>query len=118
MKVGGILHFKAAGVQMRARGSWTYRLSGVERAPVVGADGGVYFSETTRPGMISGQIVDSSDLDLAALYAIENGTFELALANGKTIVLRNGWYSGAGEATTEEGDVPVEFTGASCQEIL
>jgi hypothetical protein len=118
MKVGGILHFKAAGTQLRAKGSFTYRLSGVERTPVIGADGGVYFSETTRPGMISGQLVDSNDIDLSALYAMENETFELALANGKTIVLRNGWYSGAGEATTEEGEVPVEFTGKSCEEIL
>ena len=117
MRVGGIIEFKANGELYSAKGSFTYNLGMPKRDPVVGSDGVHGYKEMPQPPKIEGTITDRSDMDLQALLVLNDATITLRLANGKIIVLREAFYAGEGDVTTEEGEIQVLFHGTSAEEV-
>jgi hypothetical protein len=113
----GIIYVQVDGQQLDAKGSWSYNLGLPKRDAVVGADRVHGFKETPQVAFIEGEITDRNDVDLAKLMSIEDGTVTLELANGKVVVLRNGWFAGEGTAQTEEANVAVRFEGLSAEEL-
>lgn len=117
-RVGGTIFFKSNGKQFSVAGEFTYNLGKVKRDAVVGHDGVHGFKELPQAPMMNGQFTDNYDMDLENdLLNITDETLTLELNNGKTIVMRNGFYTGSGDVTTEEGKIVAEFSGLSCVEI-
>lgn len=111
--VGGIIQFKANGQIYRVKGDFTFNPGAPKREAVIGSDGVHGFKETPQVPFIEGKVTDTPDTDTVALFALKDATAYLDLANGKAFVLRNAWYAGDGNHTTEEGEVDLRFEGMS-----
>jgi hypothetical protein len=116
-RVGGTLFVKANGEQLRAKGSWTYNIGQPKREAIVGADQVHGYKEMPQAPFIEGAMTDSAELDLSALLNTKDATCTLELANGKVIVLRDAWWAGDGNVTTEEGEIAARFEGISGEEV-
>lgn len=116
-RVGGIMFLKVDGEQFQAKGSFTYNLGAPKRTAVVGVDAVHGFSEVPQSPMISGSITDSDELNLSVLLNVRDATVTIELANGKIIALREAFYAGEGDVTTEEGEIGVEFRGITAEEV-
>lgn len=117
MRIGGIIEVKANGQLYSAKGSWTYNLGIPKRDIVLGSDSIHGYKELPQEPMIEGVITDNVDLDLPTLLSITQATVTLQLANGKIIVLRDAFFSGDGNVTTEEGEIAAKFSGLSAEEV-
>lgn len=115
--VGGIMVARANGVQLRAKGDWTYNDGEPTREAVVGADGVHGFKRVPRTAFIEGAITDTGDVDVRALKRLEGATITLDLANGKTFVLAQAWFAGEGTVSTGEGEIAVRFEGERGEEL-
>jgi len=116
-RVGGIIRFSIDGVQYRAKGNFSYMIGNPKREAVVGSDGVHGYKETPQAPFIEGTITDTASLSLSALTNITNSTVNLQLANAKSIVLRDAFYAGEGEVSTEAGEIKVRFEGISAEEV-
>lgn len=116
-RVGGIIKFLIDGVQLPAKGNFTFGLGTPKRETVIGTDGVHGYKETPTAPYIEGAITDSLGTDLKALFNLTNVTVLLDLANGKSVVLHDAYYCGDGETSTEEGEVKVRFEGSSAEEF-
>ena len=116
-RIGGIMFLKIKGTQFRAKGNFTYNLGKPKREGIVGADEFHGYKETPQIPSIEGAITDSGDLKVEDILDLTEGRATLDLANGKTIVLRDCYYAGDGNITTEEGEIELRLEGASAEEI-
>lgn len=107
----GKITLNVNGVLQDAKGSFTYNLGRSKRDAIVGADTVHGFAEKPQVGFIEGAITDRGNLDLAALVDTTDATVTLELANGKVIALKDAWFAGEGDATTEEAEIEVRFEG-------
>jgi hypothetical protein len=114
---GGILSLKVDGELFQAKGEFTYNLGQPKREAVVGADEVHGYKELPQTPFIEGAITDSEDLDLEKLVLTKDATITLQVANGKVIVLREGWYAADGAVTSEEGEIEVRFEGIRAEEV-
>jgi hypothetical protein len=110
-RVGGIIFVKLDGVALRAKGSFTINPGIDKKEMIVGMDGVHGYKQTPQAAKISGAITDDSDLDVEALYKTVDATVTVELANGKVFVCEKAAFTGEGDATTEEGEISVEFEG-------
>ncbi len=117
MRVGGIIELKINGELFSAKGSFTYNLGRPKRDAVVGSDRVHGYKELPQSPYVEGVITDNEDLSLDALVQVKEATITLSLANGKIIVLRDAYYSGDGNVTTEEGEIAVRFDGLDADEV-
>ncbi len=116
-RVGGIIFIKVDGVQQRAKGSWTYNLGLGKKEGIVGADGVHGYKEMPQVPFIEGAITDSGDISSQDIMNVKDATITIDLANGKTVVLKDAWFAGEGNVTTEEGEIESRFEGMSAEEI-
>lgn len=116
-RVGGIIQVQTGGVIQDAKGEFTFNLGAPLVEPVVGQDSVHGYKETPQPAYIEGSITDRGTLDVKALVTAKNVTVTVKLANGKTVVLRNGVFAGDGNVTTGEGEIAVRWVARSAQEI-
>ncbi|MBR0650377.1 phage tail protein [Roseomonas terrae] len=113
----GKITLKTDGMVLDAKGSFTYNIGEEKRTAIVGADRvHGYYTQPQVP-FIEGIITDDAALDLGALLRGKDLTATLDLANGKTIVLRQAWYAGEGNVTTEQGEISARWEGLSATEI-
>lgn len=112
-KIAGTIYLRVDGRLFSCVGNFTYNLGRPMLTPKVGADGVHGFTETQQAARIEGEISDTRDLDLETLVGITDATCTLELANGKTVVVRNGGYTAEGNVTTEQGNVQFKFEGLS-----
>lgn len=117
MRVGGIIFVKVDGVQYRVKGSWTYNLGKAKREAVVGSDSVHGYKELPQVPFIEGTITDDAAVSMEALLTVTGATIILELANGKVISLKDAWFAGDGNFTTEEGELEARFEGLSANEI-
>ena len=110
-RIGGIVFIKADGVSLQAKGSWTFDPGVNKKEMVAGSDGVHGYTEVPKPARLEGVITDSADLDVEALYSLNDATLTIEFANGKLGVVEEAVYSGDGEATSEAGEIAVEFQG-------
>jgi hypothetical protein len=112
----GSITLKTDSIVRDAKGSFTYNLGRPKLTGIAGADRvhGAY--STVQVPFIEGVITDDADLDLDALLTARDITVTLDLASGKSIVLREAWYAGEGNVTTEQGEIAVRWEGKSATE--
>lgn len=113
----GLIQVQVNGEVFDARGNWTYNLGRPKREAIVGADTVHGYRETPQVAFIEGEITDRGTLDVADLIGITDATVTLGLANGKTVTLREAWFAGDGNVTTEEANIAVRFEGAGAEEL-
>lgn len=116
-RVGGIIQVQVDGVIQQAKGEFSYNLGHPKREPVVGSDGMHGWKETPQPAFVEGEITDRQDLDLGALVDTTGATVTLVLANGKTVLFPNAFYSGEGTGHTDEGNVDFKFNCSRGEEV-
>jgi len=117
MRVGGIIEFKADGELFSVKGNWTINPGRPKNEAVVGSDEVHGYKSTPQAPYFEGGITDLDGLNIDALYALDDSTMTLRMANGKTAVLRSGWWAGDGDITTEEGEIAARFEGLSMEII-
>jgi len=116
-RVGGIIFVNVDGAQYRAKGSWTYNIGQGKREGIVGADGVHGYKEMPQIPFIEGSITDDPNISLENFLNTTEATIVLELANGKIITLRDAWFAGDGNVSTEEGELEARFEGLSGEEI-
>ena len=112
-RVGGHIYIKVDGELYSAKGSFTHNFGISTREEVIGQDGVHGYTEKPKAAFIEGSITDNIGISVKELCKISGATVTLELANGKTVVLRDAWYSGSGDVTSEEGEVNLKFTSAN-----
>jgi hypothetical protein len=115
--IAGVLEFKVDGEIQNAKGNFTYNLGKVKRDAVVGPDRVHGFKALPQVPFIEGEITDRADLNVENFLDLDDSTFTLSLANGKVIVLKEGWFAGEGNIQTEEANIACRFEGISCEEV-
>jgi hypothetical protein len=116
-RVGGAIELKIGGVMRDAKGSFTYNKGAVKREAILGPTGVVGYKEMAQVPFLEGAITDKGNLDLDDIVGVTDETITLTLGNGKVFVLRNAWYAGDGNVTTEEGEIEVRFEGKGADEV-
>jgi hypothetical protein len=116
-RLAGVIQLQVNGELFDAKGAFSYNLGLPKREAIVGADRVHGYKEMPQVAFIEGETTDRGALDLGKLVKMTGVTVTLQLANGKVIVLRDGWFAGEGTGNTEEGNIALRFEGASAQEI-
>ena len=112
-RVGGIINIKKDGAILKAKGAFDYDLGIPKKEAVVGMDGTHGYKETPQVSYIEGTITDQADVSFEALAKTTGATITLDLANGKTIVLREGFWASNSKGNTEEGEIECRFESAT-----
>lgn len=107
----GTISLKTDGEIQDAKGNFTYGYGYPKREAIPGADRIHGYKETPQVAFIEGAITDRGNLDVGKLVSAKDLTVTLDLANGKTLVLRDGWFAGDGTGSTEEAEIPVRWEG-------
>jgi hypothetical protein len=113
----GTIQLQVNGEIQDAVGSFSYNLGRPKREGMVGSDRPHGYKENPQIPFIEGSIRDRGNLDVGALVSMTNGTVNLLLANGKTIILRDAWFAGEGTASSEEAEIPVRWEGINAEEV-
>ena len=113
----GTINVAYNGIVVDAVGVFTHNLGFPLREDLVGSDKIHGYTEKPQMKWIEGEIRDASDFDLAQLMNAKQATITLDLANGKSIMLGEAWYSGSGDVETEEAKIPFKFCGKIAEEI-
>lgn len=114
----GVLYLKKDSQLLDVKGSFTYNLGANKKEGILGHDGVHGYKSLPQIPFIEGTITDRSDLDVKNdILEVSDSTITLELANGKTFVLRDAWYAGDGNITTEEAEIEVRFEGLQGEEI-
>lgn len=108
-KRAGIVYITVLGTQYDAKGEFTYNTGGKKKTAIEGAEKIHGFSTKPVVPFIEGKITDAGNLDVNALKDLEDVTVALLLENGKLITWKNAWYAGAGDQTTNEGEIDFRF---------
>jgi len=117
MRVGGIINLKINGQLYKAKGAFDYDLGIAKKEGIVGMDKVHGYKEIPVVPYIEGSITDDSNISFEQLAKTTEATITLELANGKTIVLRNGWWASNSKGNTEEGEIEARFEGLSAEEV-
>ena len=115
-RVGGILYLRRDGKLLKAKGEFTYNLGVSKREAVVNHQN-VDYKENPQEAYIEGAITDAGDLDVKDVLSISGETVTLETASGKTIVIRDAFYSGDGNITTDEGEIEFRVSGTQAEEV-
>ena len=115
--VGGIARITIDGVTFPVKGNWTFNVGGSARTTVVGADAVHGFAVVPAAPFMEGAFTWDGSFDPATLREANEVTAAMDLPNGKTFVLRDAWFAGEGDQTTEEGEMAVRLEGLSADII-
>jgi hypothetical protein len=112
-----MIQLQANGEVQDAKGSFSYYLGTPKREAIMGSDAFHGFKETPQVAYIEGEITDRGTLDVKAAATLTDGTINLNLASGKTVVLHDAYAAGEWKAQTDEGNITVRWEGSGAEEI-
>lgn len=115
--IGGTIYVRIGGEQQWASGDWEYTLGLRKREPVMLTDRLAGYTETPRPATLKGTIIDHDELDVRALQSLTDATITLDLANGKSVVFSQATETSDGTIKANSGEISVEFTAVSAEEV-
>ena len=113
----GVLNIQVNGTVYDAVGNFSYNLGVPMNEELVGPSGVQGFKQMPQVPYIEGEIRDAQDLNLEDILTLEDATITLIVANGKTIMLSEAFFSSEGTVQTEEANIAVKFCGISAEEI-
>jgi hypothetical protein len=117
--LGGTAYAKIDGTQVALRGSLKINTGGPVRTPVMGMDGTLqgYTTKYEAP-KCSFEISDDGTLTLGSLRQLTNTTITMQLANGRTVIIPNGFQTEDIELDAVEGKFVFTASGPTMQELL
>jgi hypothetical protein len=115
-RLAGTATLTADGQSYALMGEFGYRVSGVTRESLSGADGVHGYKETPRPGQIVASLRDGNAVSMAQINAMTNVTVVMQLANGKTIIGRNMWTVDDQDVKSSEASTDVKWEGLDVSE--
>lgn len=115
-RLAGTAYVTVDGVSVMVVGQFKYRPSKVERSTLTGMDSVHGYKEKPIPAYISCQLRDSGGTTVLNLNEQTNVNVVAELANGKTIIGRGLWTTGAQEVESEEATFDVRWEGADVTE--
>lgn len=115
-RLAGTAYVTVDGVSVMVAGQFKYRPSKVERSTLTGMDSVHGYKEKPVPGYISCQLRDSGGTTVLNFNEQTNVNVVAELANGKTIIGRGLWTTGAQEVESEEATFDVRWEGADVTE--
>jgi hypothetical protein len=108
---GGVLSISANGTLLEVVGAWTFK-PGIEvREAIPGPNGPVGYKGNRAAPSWEGRASYNPNLDIEALQNLDDATVVGVLPNGRVATLRNAWFAGEGDLTTEDGTFAVKFEG-------
>lgn len=108
----GIISLNVGGIIQQAKGHFDIDLGTPKREAVTGTDNSIHgFTETPKPGMISGTITDLKEISLAELFKATDITVTLDTSQKTYALTGQTAYTGDGTVNTEAGEVTVEWSG-------
>lgn len=116
-QVGGIRSLRIDGVVWPAKGNWTVNMGTPERAAVIGADGPHGYKETHRVARFEGTITLQGGRSVSEITGLTESDVVLEMTDARTFILREAWYAGSGDVTTEEGELAAAFEGIIADEL-
>jgi hypothetical protein len=115
-RLAGVAYVSVDGQSYMLVGDLTYSVSKISRETLIGQDRVHGYAEKPHAGFISGTFRDAGGLTVANFNAMTNVSVVAELANGKTIIMRNGWTVDAQEVKTTEGSFDVKWESPSVEE--
>lgn len=115
-RLAGTAYVTVDGVSVMVVGQFKYRPSKVERSTLTGMDSVHGYKEKPVPGYISCLLRDSGGTTVLNFNEQTNVNVVAELANGKTIIGRGLWSTGAQEVESEEATFEVRWEGADVTE--
>jgi hypothetical protein len=110
-RLGGVFSFKLnAKLYQAGEGAFTFSLGGIKREAKLSSSGVAGFIAKPLVPYIEGELILSKELEIQDLKDAENVTVALELYNGKTFMLREAFFVGEGEASTD-GTIKIRFEG-------
>lgn len=116
-RIAGIAYLKADGRQIALHGSWTSNIIGKKREGIAGPDGVHGYKEEFTVPKFSGDGCYTRDTSIEEVFAIEDATITLELANGAVHMLRNAWCSDEIEVSTDDAKYKLTFEGLEGEEL-
>lgn len=116
-RIAGYLSLQINGEIYNAVGNFTYNVGAPKREMLLGPDRVHGYKEMPQVPFIEGEIRDSSDIDLSVLTNLKDATATIALANGKTFVLKDAVYVADGNVQTEEANIQLRLEGSKGEEV-
>lgn len=116
-RVAGTISCMVDGEEVTARGSFEYRLSGVQNESIPNANGTMSIGGKFVEGYIKGEIANYQSTDHKWLKDFEGGTIQLLLATGKVIVARDAVQVDESVGNVEQGSFPVQFNSDDVEEV-
>lgn len=112
-RLGGVFYLRIDGSLYQAGdGAFTFSLGGIKREAKLSSSGVAGFIAKPLVPFLEGELILSKELDIVALKAAENVTATLDLYSGKTFILKEAFFVGEGEASTD-GTLKIRFEGKS-----
>ncbi|MDD0852995.1 phage tail tube protein [Halobacteriovorax sp. GB3] len=108
----GTAYVRSSSGMLKAKGHFTYNLGGKNKKAQKGVDGVHGYGFEVQEAFIEGEITVDGNTDVKKIKD-EEGTVQLDLENGKTIVLRDAWNESEGTVETEENKLPVRWVSVS-----
>lgn len=116
-RVAGIIFVQVDGEQIEAKGSFEYRLSGLQNEAIPNANGSMGLGGKFVEGYISGTISNYNSTDHAGLKDLEGVTVTLQLGNGKVIVAKDAAQTDESIGNVEAGEFPIHFSSERVEEM-
>lgn len=116
-RIAGYMTLQYNGNVVNAVGDFSYNLGKPKRETLVGPDRIHGYKETPQVPYIEGEIRDGDDIDLATICTLKDVTATLALANGKTIVLKDAIYCSDGKVGTGDANIEFRLEGSRAEEV-
>jgi len=116
-RIGGVMSIRVNGTQYEARGNFRVTGMTVRRTGVAGQDYVHGYIEEPIVPQIRGDWSIGHQLSITQLEAINDGTAQVALANGMTYILSDCWTTSAFEIDAHDGRVEVTLEGLSMEEL-
>lgn len=116
MRIAGVCYLKFAGAQFPVKGKPEYSVNETTNETVTGLDEVHGYLEKPHPPHIKCTLSDLGEVSTKKLQKTK-GTAMLELANGKTIVIRDGWVVGDIDVDAEAGEYGIEIQGKKGEEL-
>jgi hypothetical protein len=111
-QVLGRVRLVADGQAIRIEKGAKLNVGGITRTPVVATDESIHHSEETKEATLEFSAIHTADLDVAAIHAMTNTTFNFLGDNGVKYVMSSA-FSMEPPDITDDGKVAFKFAGSA-----